>query len=56
MKFHVTDEIFMLKIKMKFHATNEISRHGDLMKHQDFFLIFKVVPVSKQSRIQSHNL
>ena len=49
-------EIKALKIKMKFHATDEISEHGDLIEHEDFSLIFKVVPVSKQSEIQSHNL
>ena len=41
---------------MKFHATNEISKHDDLMKHEDFFLIFKVMSVSEQSEIQSHDL
>ena len=26
---------------MKFHATNEISEHGDLVKHGDFFFFSK---------------
>ena len=43
-------------IKMKFHATGGISRHGDLMEHEGFSLIFKVVPVSVQFNIQSHGL
>ena len=29
------------KIKMKFHATAEISRHVDLMKHERFFSFSK---------------
>ena len=27
----------MLKIKLKFHATAEISEHVDLIKHEEFF-------------------
>ena len=49
-------EIKTLKIKMKFYATNEISEHDDLMKHEDFFLIFKMMSVSIQFNIQSHDL
>ena len=50
------NEIKNQKIKMKFHATDEISKHDDLIKHEDFFLIFKVVPMSRQSEIQSYDL
>ena len=28
-------------IKIKFYATDEISKHDDLMKHEDFFLFSK---------------
>ena len=46
----------MLKIKMKFYATDEISEHGDLMKHENFFLIFKVMSVSIQFNIHFHDV
>ena len=29
--------IKMLEIKLKFHATTEISEHSDLMKYEKFF-------------------
>ena len=31
----------MLWIKLKFHATDEISEHSDLMKHEKFFSLSK---------------
>ena len=56
MKFHATDEIFMLGTKVKFHATGGISRHGDLVEHGGFSLIFKVVPVSVQFNIHFYGV
>ena len=34
----------------------KISEHDDLIKHESFFLIFKVMPVSVQSDIHIHDV
>ena len=43
------------KIKMKFYATAEISKHVDLMRTWKIFLVFKKMSVSIQLNIYLHS-